>query len=291
MSCDDLDTLSAAEIVARIVAEDARAPAAVATQARTIAALADEVVVRMRRGGRLIYVGAGTSGRLGALDAAELPPTFGIPPGQVIALLAGGPAALSAAVEAAEDDALQGGRDLAALNPGAVDVVLGIAASGRTPYVLGALAEARARRSFCAALTCTPGSPLVAGADLAIVADVGPELIEGSTRLKAGTAQKLALNALSTTVCIRLGHVYGRLMVDVRPTNAKLRARARDIVRQLAGVEETRAHDLLEQAGWHVKTAVVMARGACSRAEAQCLLDTTGGNLRQALAAVEGNRE
>jgi len=291
MCCDDLDRLSAAEIVSRIVAEDARAPAAVATQARTIAALADEVVARMYRGGRLIYVGAGTSGRLGALDAAELPPTFGIPPGRVIALLAGGPAALHAAVEAAEDDALQGGQDLAALNPCTEDVVLGIAASGRTPYVLGALAEARARRAFCTALTCTPGSPLVAAADLAIVADVGPELIEGSTRLKAGTAQKLALNALSTTVFIRLGHVYGRLMVDVRPTNAKLRARARDIVRRLAGVEETRAHELLEQAGWRVKTAVVMARGACSCAEAQCLLDTTGGNLRQALALVEGNRE
>lgn len=278
-----LDTLDAAEIVALIVAEDARAPAAVAAQADNIAQLADIVVDRMRRGGRLIYVGAGTSGRLGALDAAEIPPTFGIPAGRVVALLAGGPAALLTPVEAAEDDAAQGGRDLAALAPGADDVVLGIAASGRTPYVLGALAEARAHGCFRAALTCTPGSPLIEAADLAIVPDVGPEIIEGSTRMKAGTAQKLALNALSATVFIRLGHVHGRLMVDVRPTNAKLRARACDIVRRIAGVEEARARQLLELADWRVKIAVIMARAGGTPAEAQRLLDAAGGSLRQAL--------
>lgn len=279
----ELDTLDAAGIVALIVAEDARAPAAVAAQADQIAQLADIVVDRMRRGGRLIYVGAGTSGRLGALDAAEIPPTFGIPAGRVVALLAGGPAALLTPVEAAEDDTAQGERDLAALAPGADDVVLGIAASGRTPYVLGALAQARAHGCFRAALTCTPGSPLIEAADLAIVPDVGPEIIEGSTRMKAGTAQKLALNALSATIFIRLGHVHGRLMVDVRPTNAKLRARACDIVHRIAGIDEARARQLLELADWRVKIAVIMARAGVTPAEAQRLLDAAGGSLRQAL--------
>lgn len=279
----ELDTLDAAGIVALIVAEDARAPAAVAAQADQIAQLADIVVDRMRRGGRLIYVGAGTSGRLGALDAAEIPPTFGIPAGRVVALLAGGPAALLTPVEAAEDDTAQGERDLAALAPGADDVVLGIAASGRTPYVLGALAQARANGCFRAALTCTPGSPLIEAADLAIVPDVGPEIIEGSTRMKAGTAQKLALNALSATIFIRLGHVHGRLMVDVRPTNAKLRARACHIVHRIAGIDEARARQLLELADWRVKIAVIMARAGVTPAEAQRLLDTAGGSLRHAL--------
>jgi N-acetylmuramic acid 6-phosphate etherase len=211
-------------------------------------------------------------------------PTFGVPQGIVIALLAGGPRALTGAVEAAEDDAAQGERDLLAHAVEPADVVLGIAASGRTPYVLGALSAARAAGAFCAALTCTPGAPLAAAADLAIVPDVGPEVLRGSTRLKAGTAQKLALNTLSTTIFIRLGHAYGDLMIDVQPTNAKLRARAAAIVAEVAGVDINIAETFLLQAGMRVRPAVVMAARGCDRAQAEALLAAAGGDLRRALS-------
>jgi N-acetylmuramic acid 6-phosphate etherase len=280
----ELDTLSAREIVSLIVAEDAGVPAAVAAEAERIAALADVVVERMRRGGRLIYIGAGTSGRLGMLDAAECPPTFGVPPGLVVGVIAGGQRALTAAVEGAEDDQDQGARDLADQHVGECDVVLGIAASGSTPYVLGALAAARAAGAFCAALACIRPSLLEQAADLTIAPIVGPELVRGSTRMKAGTAQKLALNALSTTVMVRLGKTYGHLMVDVQPSNRKLRERARAIVRDLSGLDEAAAAALLEQTGYQVKPAVVMALGACELEEAQRRLAASGGNLRRALA-------
>lgn len=281
MNLDQLDTDA---LIQAICDEDARVPAAVAAEAPRIAALAELTVQRIRAGGRLIYVGAGTSGRLGALDAAECPPTFGVAPGVVIALLAGGPRALQAPVEDAEDNSAQGAADLADLDVTARDVVLGIAASGSTPYVLGALAEARRQGGFCAALTCTPDSLLAQAADLTIAPLVGPEILRGSTRMKAGTAQKLVLNALSTAVMIRLGHVYGQLMIDVQPTNRKLRARACAITARIAGIDADEATALLEQTGYRIRPAVVMALAGCDAAAAQRRLDAADGNLRTALA-------
>jgi N-acetylmuramic acid 6-phosphate etherase len=279
----EIDTLPTPAIVAAIAAEDAQVAPAVAAVGDAIARLADIVVERMRRGGRLIYAGAGTSGRLGALDAAECPPTFGTDPAQVLALIAGGPAALTQAIEGAEDSAEQGARDVAELNVGPDDVLLGIAASGRTPYVLGAIAEGRRRGAFVAGLACTRPSPLADAADLAIVPIVGPEVIAGSTRMKAGTAEKLVLNTLSTTVMIRLGKTFGNLMVDVRPTNDKLRRRAARIVATATGLELEIAQRLLDAAGGEVKTAIVMELAGVSADEARRRLKVYEGHVRRAL--------
>ena len=284
-----IDTLSSREIVAAIAAEDARVPAAVAAVGDAIAQLADVVVERMRRGGRLIYVGAGTSGRLGALDAAECPPTFGTTPDRVVALIAGGPAALTRAIEAVEDDVDLGRHDIAAIAASPNDVVVGLAASGRTPYVLGAVVEARQRGAFVAGVACTHPSPLAAAVDLIIAPIVGPEAIMGSTRLKAGTAQKLVLNALSTTVMIRLGKTYGNLMVDLQPHNQKLRRRAVAIVCAATGVGPEEARRLLEAAAYHPKTAIVMALAQVDADEARRRLDASEGHVRRALAGCEPN--
>jgi N-acetylmuramic acid 6-phosphate etherase len=256
----------------------------VAAEGEMIAQLAAIVAERMRRGGRLIYAGAGTSGRLGVLDASEIPPTFGLDAGRVAGVIAGGPAALTNSVEAVEDDAEAGRRDIAGLDTGPNDVVLGIAASGRTPYVLGAIVEARRRGAFCAGLACTRPSPLAAEVDLMIAPVVGPEVITGSTRMKAGTAQKLVLNTLSTTVMIQLGKTYGNLMVDVRPTNEKLRRRAAAIVAQATGLpmEEARRH--LEAAGYEPKTAIVMVVAKVTAGEARRRLAASAGHIRRALA-------
>jgi N-acetylmuramic acid 6-phosphate etherase len=279
----EIDTLSTRAIVAAIAAEDAQVAPAVAAVGDAIAQLADIVVERMRRGGRLIYAGAGTSGRLGALDAAECPPTFGTDPAQVVALIAGGPAALTRAIEGAEDSAEQGARDVAELDVGPDDVLLGVAASGRTPYVLGALAEARRRGAFAAGLTCTDPSPLADAVELTIAPIVGPEVIAGSTRMKAGTAEKLALNTLSTTVMIRLGKTFGNLMVDVRPTNAKLRRRAARIVAAATGLEQDAAQRLLDTAAGEVKTAIVMELANVDADEARRRLSASAGHVRRAL--------
>jgi N-acetylmuramic acid 6-phosphate etherase len=278
-----IDTMPTREIVAAIAAEDATIAAAVAAVGDAIARLADVMVGRMRRGGRLIYVGAGTSGRLGVLDAAECPPTFSSDPSQVVALLAGGPAAMTRAIEGAEDDAEAGARDLAALDAGPNDVLLGIAASGRTPYVLGAMAEARRRGTFVAALVCTQPSALAEAAELTIAPIVGPEVIAGSTRMKAGTATKLALNALSTTVMIKLGKTYGNLMIDVRPTNAKLRQRAARIVAAVADISLEQAQRLLETAGYEPKTAIVMALAKVDADTARARLAENDGQVRRAV--------
>jgi N-acetylmuramic acid 6-phosphate etherase len=279
----EIDTLPTRAIVAAIAAEDALVAPAVAAVGDAIARLADVVAERMRRGGRLIYAGAGTSGRLGALDAAECPPTFGADPAQVVALIAGGPAALTRAIEGAEDSAEQGARDVAGLDVGPDDVLLGIAASGRTPYVLGALAEARRRGAFAAGLACTHPSPLADAVELAITPIVGPEAIAGSTRMKAGTAEKLVLNALSTTVMIRLGKTFGNLMVDLRPTNAKLRRRAARIVAAATGLELDAAQRLLDAAGGEVKTAIVMVLAGVDADEARRRLLAGEGFVRRAL--------
>ena len=279
-----IDTLETRAIVAAIAAEDARVAPAVAAVGDAIARLADVVVERLRRGGRLIYVGAGTSGRLGVLDAAECPPTFSASPDQVVGLIAGGPAALSRSIEAVEDDPDQGRRDIAAIDAGPHDVVLGLAASGRTPYVLGAVAEAARRGAFVAGLACTDPSPLAAAVELIIAPIVGPEVIAGSTRMKAGTAQKLVLNALTTTVMIRLGKTFGNLMVDLQPSNAKLRRRAVHIVAAATGLGAEEARQLLAAAGYETKTAIVMALAQVDASAARQRLAAGAGYVRRALA-------
>ena len=279
----DIDQRSTAEIVDLILAEEARVVPAVQAVQQAIAQLADIVAERLAAGGRLVYVGAGTSGRLGMLDAVELQPTFGIDADQVIALIAGGPTALTSAVEAAEDDAAAGVADIVAQNVGPQDVVLGISASGRTPYVLGACTEARCRAAFVAGLTCNHPSPLAALVDLLIAPIVGPEVIAGSTRLKAGTAQKIVLNALSTTVMIKLGKTFRNLMVDLRPTNHKLWHRAVSIVMQVTGLPQVDAQRLLDLAGGETKTALVMALARVDAGEARRRLAACKGRVADAI--------
>lgn len=279
----EIDTLATREIVAVITAEDARVAPAVAAEGAAIARLVDVVVERMQRGGRLIYIGAGTSGRLGVLDASECPPTYGTSPDRVVGVIAGGLRALVESIEAVEDDPDAGARDIAGLNVGPNDVVLGIAASGRTPYVLGAISEAKQRGAFVAGLACMRPSALEEAVDLMIAPIVGPEVVSGSTRMKAGTAQKLVLNTLTTATMIRLGKTFGNLMVDVQPSNQKLRRRAVRIVVSATGVPEDEAQRLLEVTGYAAKPAIVMALAGVDAAEAQRRLESSGGHVRAAL--------
>ncbi len=279
----EIDSLPTQEMLRVINAEDRRVPEAVAAELPRIAAAVDRIAERVRDGGRLIYAGAGTSGRLGVLDAAECPPTFNTPPELVVALLAGGPGAITGAVEGAEDDVAAGARDVAALSLSKRDSILGIAASGGTPYVLGAMAEARRCGALVLSLACNHPSQLEELADIAIAPLVGPEVITGSTRLKAGTAQKLVLNMISTGVMIRLGKTFGNLMVDVRASNSKLRRRAQRIVEQACGLDEADARALLEACGGEVKVAIVSSLAGLSPAEATGRLDASGGVVQQAL--------
>ncbi len=279
----DLDQKSALEIVQIMNAEDAAVAAAVAAALPDIAAAVEAIAARLAGGGRLIYVGAGTSGRLGLLDAAECVPTFGVAPETVQALIAGGMAALTEAVEGAEDDSAAGRADLLALNLTAQDAVVGIAASGRTPYVVAALETAAETDALTVGVACSVPAPVLDAAQIRIAVLTGPEVIAGSTRLKAGTAQKMVLNMLSTGAMVRLGKVYGNLMVDVRVTNQKLAARARRIVAHLGQVDEDTAARLLAQSGGAVKPAVVMARRGVDAAEAQRLLDEADGFLRRVI--------
>src|SRR5262245_19636956 len=241
----NLDELTPLEIARLMNREDGRAVEAVASQAETIARAIDLIADRLRAGGRLVYGGADTSGRLGVLDATECPPTFNSPPGQVVGVIAGGPAALTRAVEGAEDHPEFGEQDLKALNFSAQDVFVGIATSGRTPYVLGAADYARSVGGATIGLACNTDSELESHVDLMIKPVVGPEVLSGSTRLKAGTATKLVLNTLTTGAMVRLGKCFGNLMVDLRATNTKLRARINRIVRILTGLEHAAADDLL----------------------------------------------
>jgi N-acetylmuramic acid 6-phosphate etherase len=280
---EHLDELTPLELVRLMCAEDARVGAAIASQEEAIAAAIEVIADRLRSGGRLVYAGAGTSGRLGVLDASECPPTFSSPPGQVVGVIAGGPQALTRAVEGAEDHPEHAERDLAALGLCAADVLVGIATSGRTPYVLGALAHARRVGAFAIGLACASAAELRAEADLPIVPVVGPEVVSGSTRLKAGTATKLVLNMLSTGAMVRLGKTFGNLMVDLRATNSKLRARTNRIVRQLTGLGEAEAGGLLEQCGGELKTALVARLAGVAPEEARRRLDAAGGQVRAAL--------
>jgi N-acetylmuramic acid 6-phosphate etherase len=282
----DIDRMSAAQIAQLMNAEDATVAGAVEKTLPQIARAIDAIVERLRRGGRLIYLGAGTSGRLGALDASECPPTFNTPPDLVIGWVAGGPDALTWSAEDVEDSAEAGSADAERLAVGEQDVLVGIAASGRTPYVLGALAYARKRGALTVGLTCNTGTLLEIASDLVIAPVVGPEVIAGSTRLKAGTAQKMVLNILSTGTMILLGKTFGNLMVDVHAANAKLRRRALAIVQRATGLDETAAAALLSACGGDTKTAVLAGCAGVEPAVARERLAAYGGSLRTALDAV-----
>ena len=272
-----LDELSVGELVTLMNERDATVATAVRQALPTISAAIEETSARMRRGGRLIYVGAGTSGRLGVLDASEVPPTFGAEAGVVVGVIAGGPQAMTSAVEAAEDSAEAGAADLAALEVGPDDTVVGIASSGRTPYVLGAVAFAAERGALTVGLSCNPNSPLSTAAAHGIEVAVGPEVVTGSTRLGAGTATKMVLNMFSTITMIRLGKTYRTLMVDVKATNHKLVRRAIRIVTLATGISEERAQRALDDADWNAKVAIAMvATGMDAPAARQALQDAKG---------------
>ncbi|MFI8389265.1 N-acetylmuramic acid 6-phosphate etherase [Streptomyces sp. NPDC085540] len=279
----EIDRLSTLDIARTMNAEDATVPAAVAGQLPRIAAAVDAIAERMARGGRLVYAGAGTAGRLGVLDASECPPTFNTDPADVIGLIAGGPSAMVKAVEGAEDSKELAAEDLVALEIGPHDSVVGISASGRTPYAIGAVEFARTRGALTVGLSCNAGSALASAADHGIEVVVGPELLTGSTRLKAGTAQKLVLNLISTITMIRLGKTYGNLMVDVRSSNEKLRARARRIVALATGAPDAEIEAALTATGGEVKNAVLVVLGGVDGPTAAELLAASQGHLRAAL--------
>jgi len=280
---EGLDTKSALQIAQIINSQDAKVAVAIQPALPRIAQAIDAIAAALREGGRLIYVGAGTSGRIAALDAAECPPTFNTHPRQVQFVMAGGAKALASAVEANEDSPALGRRDLARKNPGRKDVVVGIVASGRTPYTIGALEYARKRGAKTVAVTCNSNSPLAAAADIAIEVEVGAEVLSGSTRMKAGTAQKMVLNMLTTGAMARLGYVYGNLMVNVHPKNKKLIERGIAILEHAAGIPRHQARQALKRAGNRVPLALIMVKSGVSKLQAQRRLQAAQGNIRQAI--------
>lgn len=284
---ENFDELSTLNMLRVINDEDATVAAAVRAELPQIARAVDAIAERFARGGRLFYIGAGTSGRLGVLDASECPPTFSVPPDLVQGLIAGGDRALRLSSEHSEDSREEGARDLAAAEfaaDGKPDTLVGIAASGRTPYVLGAIDYARERGALTIGLSCVPGSALAQAAEIAITPDTGPEVLTGSTRLKAGTATKLVLNMLSTAVMVKTGATLGNLMVNVRPTNAKLVDRAERIIAAATGCDRATAARLLEDSGHEVKVAILMARLSTDAASARTKLAEAKGVLSRALA-------
>jgi len=281
-----LDELSTLDMLTLINAEDATVAAAVHAELPAIARAVDAIAERFAHGGRLFYIGAGTSGRLGVLDASECPPTFSVPADLVQGLIAGGDRALRLSSEHSEDSPQQGAADLAAAGfatEGRSDILVGIAASGRTPYVLGAIGYARQLGALTIGLSCVPGSALAQAADIAITPATGPEVLTGSTRLKAGTATKLVLNMISTGVMVRTGATYGNLMVNMRPTNAKLVDRAQRIIAEIVGCAAAAAARLLADSGNNVKTAIVMGKLSLDRVAAESRLANANGLLRSAL--------
>lgn len=286
-----IDALPALEIVRLINAEDSRVPEAVAREAENIARAVEVIANRLWAGGRLIYSGAGTSGRLGVLDASECPPTFSTPPEMVVGLIAGGYSALTRAVEGAEDHPEAAVTDLQQIEFCSRDVLVGIATSGRTPYVIGGLKYAREIGAFAIGLACNDGSALADVADLMITPVVGPEVISGSTRMKAGTATKLVLNTLTTGAMVLLGKTYGNLMVDLKATNTKLVARTRRIVAELTGLSEDEAEQQLARCSGELKTAVVAYRHNVSAEIARAMLAQAGGQLRVALQTPESREQ
>jgi N-acetylmuramic acid 6-phosphate etherase len=282
-AAENLDALSTFEMLRVINHEDHKVADAVGRALPQIAKAVDAIAGRLEAGGRMFYIGAGTSGRLGVLDASECPPTFSVSYDLVQGIIAGGEKALHSATEASEDDPKLGESDLQARGFTAKDVIVGIAASGRTPYVLGAIHYARTLGALTVGVSCTPHSQLSRNVEIGIEAAVGPEVVAGSTRLRAGTATKMVLNMLSTGVMVRLGHVYGNLMVNVKPSNEKLLDRARRIVADAAGVTPDKAAALLEAAGNVVKTAIVMGRLDLPREEAEARLAESHGRIRKVL--------
>lgn len=284
----DLDRLPVSELVSLMADQARRAGEAVAEAAGLIGPVVEAVVFRLGVGGRLIYVGAGTAGRIGMLDAAEAAPTFSVPDGMIAGIMAGGQDAFGSAQENVEDDPAAGADALGRLGVSERDAVLGISASGRTPYVLGAMRRANELGALTAGLACNENTPLGALAQLPIEIPVGPEVIAGSTRLNAGTVQKIVLNIISTAAMVRLGKTYGSLMVDVRPTNTKLRERAVRIVTAISGVSSRQARRALIASGWRPKVASIVAASRLDPDEASLLLDQHGGRLRDALEAARG---
>src|SRR5256886_853124 len=282
-----ISSLSTADIVRLMNDEDARVPAAVAEVLGAVTRAIDQIVTRIQAGGRLFYIGTGTSGRLGVLDAAECPPTFGVSPDLVQAVIAGGDDACYRAVEASEDDDAAGGRDLEQRGITRTDALVGIAASGRTPYTVGAVEYARRIGALTIALTCVPESAIAKAAEIAIVPLVGPEVIAGSTRLKAGTAQKLILNMLSTATMIRLGYVTGNRMTNVQTRNVKLRARAIRILQSECGLDEQQAETFLDEANGKLPVALVMSQTGRSRAEAESALQAVQGVIGKAIDSLK----
>jgi N-acetylmuramic acid 6-phosphate etherase len=279
----ELSSLPTAEIVRLMNEEDAGIAAAVGRVLPDVVRAVEGVVERLKNGGRLFYVGTGTSGRLGVLDASECPPTFGVSPELVQGIIAGGYDALYRAVEASEDDKEAGAHDAAERGVGARDALVGIAASGRTPYTIGAVEYARRVGAFTAALTCAPGSPITKAAEVAIVPVVGPEVVAGSTRLKAGTAQKMVLNMISTATMIRLGYVTGNRMTNLLPRNTKLRARSLRILAAESGLDERAARDLFERAGEDLRVALVMSKTSRSSEDARAALESSGWVVSRAV--------
>ena len=277
------DTKSALEIARIINHEDAKVAAAVKKAIPEIAQVIDQVARSLRDGGRLIYIGAGSSGRIAALDASECPPSYSTAPGQVQYIMAGGPKALASAVEVNEDSEELGQRDIARRRPTRKDVIIGVSASGRTPYVVAAVAYARARGARTAAVTCNQGTPIAAAADIAIIADVGPEVVSGSTRLKASTAQKMILNMITTGAMTRLGYVYENLMVNVHMHNSKLVERGIRILMSACNIDRTTAVETIKSAGRSVPVALVMLKARVDKPEAVRRLAKSDGNVRLAI--------
>ena len=279
-----LDHMSSREIVRLMNREDRRVPPAIGRQLPAISRAVDGIVERIRRGGRLLYIGAGTSGRLGVLDASECPPTFGVSPNLVRAIIAGGLEAIQNPVEGAEDDRVQARRDLRKLRFSKKDVLVGLAASGTTPYVLSAIDYAKKRGALTIGVTANRNSALARAAKIAIAPNVGPEVLTGSTRLKAGTAQKMVLNMLSTASMVRLGHAYENLMIDLTRTNKKLKDRAGRILIEASGKELSAVEHALRQSEHNLRVALVMLKRGFSAELARKALYEAGGNLRRALA-------
>ena len=288
-SSRDLDLLATVDILRVINREDQSVPRVVATVIPTLALAVDETVARLRAGGRVFYVGAGTSGRLGVLDSSEIPPTFGVPTVLFQGVIAGGYGACHSATEASEDDAAHGGRDLQARGCCGTDVVLGIAASGETPYTRGAIAWARRAGALTIALCCNPDSPLAQLAELAVTPVVGPEVLAGSTRMKAGTAQKLVLNMFSTATMVRLGHVYSNWMVNLEMKNNKLEQRGLRILVEATGKSEDQCRTALAAAGTDLKVALVMLLAGVPSETARRQLEGSAGNVRAALQHAAGS--
>lgn len=284
----DLDLMGTLELLGLMNDEDATVALAMRRALPHIAAAVDAIAARLLQGGRLVYAGAGTSGRLAKLDAVECVPTFGVPPTLVSALVAGGDAALVASIEGAEDDVEQARRDVATAGIGTADALVGVAASGRTPYVVATLREAAQRGALTVAISNNDPAPILEAVDHPIAVVTGPEVLAGSTRLKAGTAQKMVLNMISTATMVRLGKVHGNLMIDVRVTNRKLRARAQGIVASLVGCGPERAAQLLDDAGQEVRTAVLMGLAGIQADPARAALARSKGDLRGAISDARG---